>query len=164
VDAAVAQLKQVVALNPKDTLSANLLSQLQPPAPIAPGAGAAPAGAPAVQPPAGPASQPPAGPAAPLNTTMPEGASLSGTWTAHPSDDTTVTLTMQPGGSFTWKVNAKGQPREFAGSSSFGAGVLTLVPDKMPPLVGRLSWADPDHMTFRVVGEGPESPGLSFAK
>jgi len=99
-----------------------------------------------------------------VNTTVPEGATISGTWTAHPAADTAVTLTIQPGGSFTWQVTAKGQPRQFAGSSTFGAGVLTLVPEKMPPLVGHLTWADPTHMTFRLIGEGPESPGLSFAK
>ena len=62
---------------------------------------------------------------------MPEGATLSGTWTAQPSADTSIALTIQPGGTFTWQVNAKGQPRQFSGTSTFGSGVLTLVPEKM---------------------------------
>ena len=33
-----------------------------------------------------------------------------------------------------------------------------------PALVGRVSWTDASHMTFRVVGDGPDDPGLSFAK
>jgi hypothetical protein len=95
---------------------------------------------------------------------MPEGASLSGTWTAHPAADSTITLTIQPDGAFQWKVAGQGQDRQFAGTSTFGNGVLTLVPEDMPPLVGRLSWADPSHMTFRAVGDSPDSDGLSFSK
>ena len=35
---------------------------------------------------------------------------------------------------------------------------------KGPALVGRVSWKDAGHMTFRVVGDGPDDPGLSFSK
>lgn len=31
-------------------------------------------------------------------------------------------------------------------------------------MVGRVSWKDASHMTFRIAGDGPEDPGLSFAK
>ena len=31
-------------------------------------------------------------------------------------------------------------------------------------MVGRVSWKDAGHMTFRVVGDGPDDPGLSFSK
>ena len=48
--------------------------------------------------------------------------------------------------------------------ATFASAQTAPVPDKMPPLVGRLSWADPNHMTFRVVGDTPDSPGLSFSK
>jgi hypothetical protein len=75
-----------------------------------------------------------------------------------------VALTIQPDGAFHWQVNQKGQARDFTGTSSFGGGVLTLVPDKTPPIVGRVSWTDPNHITLRVVGDNPEAPGLSFTK
>ncbi len=42
--------------------------------------------------------------------------------------------------------------------------MLTLVQDKGPALVGRVAWADPDHVTFRIIGAGPDDPGLSFAR
>ena len=41
--------------------------------------------------------------------------------------------------------------------------MLTLAQDKGPALVGRVSWTDPSHMTFRIVGDGPDDPGLSFS-
>jgi hypothetical protein len=71
---------------------------------------------------------------------------------------------LQPGGAFHWHLTLKDQTRDFSGTSSFGGGMLTLVPDKTPPIVGRVSWADPNHMTFRVMGDRPDAPGLSFSK
>ena len=73
-------------------------------------------------------------------------------------------VTIQPAGGFTWQVNQKGKTQSFAGSSTYGDGLLTLVQDKGPVLVGRVSWTDAGHITFRVVGDGPDDPGLSFSK
>ncbi len=141
-------LRQVVALKPGDTLSTKLLAQLDPsPEKVA----------------AATASPSPAA-ATPADTTPPQGASIDGTWSARPSADTAITLTVQPGGPFTWQVTQKGKPQQFTGASSYGNGILTLAGDKGPPLVGRVSWADANHMTFRIVGDGPDDPGLSFTK
>jgi hypothetical protein len=151
IDAAANTLKQVVALKPNDSLSAKLLEQLQP----------------AQQASAVPGAQPPPPPepiAVNTNTAVPEGATISGTWTAQRNPDTSVVLTIQPEGASQWQVNLKGQIQEFKGTSNFGGGILTLVPDKNPPIVGRVSWTDPNHMTFRVVGDRPDAPGLSFSK
>jgi Tetratricopeptide repeat len=143
-EAAVEMLKQVVALKPSDALSAKLLRQLDPsqdkPAP------------------ATPASPTPA------DTTPPQGASIVGTWRAQPAPDTAVALTIQPGGAFTWQVTQKGKTRQFSGASTYGDGMLTLAQDKGPALVGRVGWTDPIHMTFRIVGDGPDDPGLSFSR
>ena len=38
--------------------------------------------------------------------------------------------------------------------------MLTLVQDKGPALVGRVGWKDASHMTFQIVGDGPDDPGL----
>jgi hypothetical protein len=145
--AAVGILKQVVALKPDDTLSARLLRQLDPSQdkPVAAASPASPASAPA-------------------DATPPPGASIAGTWKAQPTADTTIGLTIQPGGEFTWDVNQKGQNQQFSGTSSYGDGILTLAQDKGPPLVGRVSWKDPNHMTFRIIGDGPDDPGLNFSK
>jgi tetratricopeptide (TPR) repeat protein len=142
-EAAVGVLKQVVALKPDDSLSARLLRQLAPPP-------AEPAPAPATP--------------APADTTPPLGASLTGTWTARPTADTAVALDIQPGGKFTWGVTKGGKTKQFTGTSTYGDGLLTLAQDNGPVLVGRVSWADASHMTFRVAGDGPEDPGLSFSR
>jgi tetratricopeptide (TPR) repeat protein len=140
IDAAVSSLKQIVAMNPSDTLSAKLLRQLDPPK-----------------------NQPPPA-AAPTDTAPPQGATIAGSWVAKPSADTSITLAVQPGGAFTWQVTQKGQTRQFSGASTYGDGILTLAQDKGPAMVGRVRWTDTSHIDFRVVGDGPDDPGLSFSK
>jgi hypothetical protein len=130
---------------PSDTLSAKLIRQLDQKN------GAATASAPTPTP-------------SLTDTTPPQGASIAGTWNAHPAADTTISLTVQPEGQFTWRVEQKGKSQQFSGASTFGEGLLTLVQEKGPVLVGRVSWKDASHMTFRVVGDGPDDPGLSFSK
>jgi tetratricopeptide (TPR) repeat protein len=141
-DSAVGILKQVVALKPSDTLSAKLLHQLDAPKDQS----------------AKVASL------APTDTTPPQGATIAGTWNAEPAAGTSVALVVQPGGTFVWQASLKGHTQQFTGTSTYGDGILTLAQDKGPALVGRVSWKDPSHMTFRVVGDGPDDPGLSFAK
>ncbi len=125
-------------------------SRPPPPAPRAP------ASAPAPQ---------PASVSAPIdNTPPPEGATINGTWSAQPAPDTSIVLTIQPDGKFTWQVTQKDKTQQFSGTATFGANVLTLAQDNGPVLVGRVSWKDPTHMTFRVIGDNAADPGLSFSK
>ena len=100
----------------------------------------------------------------PINTTVPDGATIAGTWTAKPNADTSVSLTIQPDGSFRWDLDLKGQAKQFTGTSTFANGILTLVPEKIPPIVGKVSWDDANHMTFRAVGDNARAGGLNFAK
>lgn len=151
-DAAASMFKQVVALKPSDTLSAKLLEELES------AKKNAPAGTGAALPPSAPDS------AVAMNTTVPDGATISGAWTTQPSPDTSVALTIQADGAFNWQVVQKGQTRQFAGHSTFGSGILTLVPDKGMPIVGRVGWTDSTHITFRVIGDPSDAPGLSFSK
>jgi len=142
-DAAVSLLKQLATLKPGDALSARLLRQLDPSLD------------PAVAVPAAPA---------PAETTPPRGAVLTGTWTAQPAADTAIELAIQRDGDYTWQVTKKGRTQKLAGKSTFGAGLLALAQEKGPALVGRVDWKDANHMNFRIVGDGPDDPGLSFAK
>jgi hypothetical protein len=77
---------------------------------------------------------------------------------------TSIRLTIEPAGPFTWQVTQKGKSQSFGGSSTYDQGLLTLTQDKGPVLVGRVSWSDPNHMTFRIDGDGPEDSGLNFTK
>ena len=142
IEAAVKELKQVVALNPGDTLSPKLLRQLDPPT---------------TQPTV--AATPSSDDASP-----PAGATIDGNWTASPAPDTSISLAIQPGGEFAWQVTRKGKVQQFSGTSTYGSGILTLAQEKGPALVGRVSWTDSSHFTFRIVGDGPEDPGLRFSK
>ena len=142
-DAAVSQLKQVVALAPQDTLSAQLVKQFSPPA--------TPSGTPAAR---------------PLRHRLPTPAkqgNLAGNWTAHPAGDTTIDLRIGDDETFTWKVTAKGKPRQLTGKWSLTNNLLTLAQEgDAGALVGRVTWQADDKWSFRVIGTGAEDQGLLF--
>jgi tetratricopeptide (TPR) repeat protein len=154
-EAAADQLKEVVALQPRDQLSAQLLGQLQQPPNNSPGNQLAQAGGPAPSPTT----------ALPANPT-PRGqeGKLTGTWTAQPSQDTKITVTFQDQGHFTWKVAHQGQDHQFQGESSYVNGILTMAQDQNNAMVGDVVWQDPNHFQFKVLGGGPSDPGLTFTK
>ncbi len=145
-EAAVAQLKQVIALAPQDTLSAQLVKQFSPPteAPETPSAPTAP----------GPAT---------AATSVKQG-NLAGNWAAHPSSDTTIDLRIGADETFTWKVTAKGKPRDLTGKWSLTNNLLTLAQEgDAGALVGRVTWQADDRWNFRVIGTGTEDQGLLFS-
>jgi Tetratricopeptide repeat len=143
-DNAVAQLKQVVKLQPGDTLSAQLIARSQP-------AGDTP---------------PPASVAVPTAAPVDAGK-LTGRWAATPAKDASVALAIQDDGRFTWAMTSQGKPAmSIAGASTFADGVLSLVDQdgKNGTLAGNVTWKDADHFNFRVAGSPPSDPGLNFAR
>jgi hypothetical protein len=156
-DAAVRQLKIVASLQPKDQLTAQLLNQLT--QSKNPGA----TGDSTVQAQTAPPVETP--PLASNSTASAVDGKLMGSWTAQPSPDTTITLTFQDQGRFNWKVSRQGKDQQFSGNSSGENGLVKLVQDQNNnTLVGQITWKDETHFTFKVVGAGPEDPGLSFTK
>ena len=139
-------LKQLATLKPADALTAKVLKQLDQPAQTTA------------------AAEPAAAVPATDDLTLPEGATIDGNWTAHPVEGTSIALSIKPGGTFDWDVTQNGHKQHFAGSSTYGNGILTLAQEKGPVLVGRVSWKNANEMTFRIVGDGPDDPGLAFAK
>ena len=88
---------------------------------------------------------------------------LAGNWTAHPAGDTTIDLRIGDDETFTWKVTAKGKPRQLAGKWSLTNNLLTLAQEgDAGALVGRVSWQADDKWSFRVIGTGAEDQGLLF--
>jgi hypothetical protein len=155
-DVAVQQFKIVSTLQPKDQLASQLIQQLV----------QGPAAASSTNT-AQPQTAAPVEPNAVTPTTAPSGAAgtLDGIWTAHPNADTTITLSFQDQGHFAWKVTRQGKDQQFAGTSSFENGLLTLVQDQNNnSLVGHVNWTDATHFSFKVVGAGTDDPGLSFTK
>jgi tetratricopeptide (TPR) repeat protein len=155
-DAAVQQLKIVATLQPKDQLTTQLLQQLQQsqnPATVSNSAQAQTA--------------PPVDTSILSATPAPSGfeGKLEGSWTAQPSADTAITVTFQDKGRFGWKVSRQGKEQQFAGTSTYENGLLTLVQDQNNnAMVGHVTWKDDTHFTFKVVGAGPSDPGLSFTR
>jgi tetratricopeptide (TPR) repeat protein len=169
-DAGVKELREVVRLQPKDAVSAQLLSQIdkatQGPAPgqaaaAPPVAGHVPT---TLQQPGTPAlpSQPPAAAA------FGREGKLEGTWTANPSPGTQISLSFPDSNHFDWKVSDQGKTHEFQGDRSYGTGILTLVPTGQhagqPPMVGRVTWTDETHFNFKVFTDLSDDPGRSFSK
>jgi hypothetical protein len=141
---AIAQLKEVVRLQPGDTLSAQIIAAFQPsggnpPPPVEP----APAAAPVAQ------------------------GKLAGTWTATPAPGAKVALAIQDDGSFTWTATGPGKPAmEITGKSTLADDILTLTAQsgQNGALVGRVTWQDAGSFTFRLVGGPPNDPGLKFSR
>jgi tetratricopeptide (TPR) repeat protein len=169
-ESAVKQFQFVSSLQPKDQLSAQLVQQLQKTDQPAASADVAQGQSPANN--AEPAADAAPAVAAGTPSTVATGAGpagqggkLEGTWTAQPSPDTTITVSFQDNGQFTWKVSRKGKDQQFNGTSSFENGLLTLVQDqKNNAMVGNVTRQDETHFTFKVLGGGGSDPGLAFTK
>ncbi len=144
VENAVAQLKEVVKLQPADTLSAQLIAYYQP---------------------AGSAQPPAAEPA--TNGAPAFQGKLAGNWVATPVANAKIALVIKDDGKFNWDAASAGKPpTEIAGASTFADGVLTLTAQgkQNGALAGKVAWQDADHFTFRAIGAPQGDPGLAFAR
>jgi tetratricopeptide (TPR) repeat protein len=168
-EAALGQLRAASKLEPRDKLSSQLLQQLEKAKSEALGQKASADANPPAPADGGPAlAAPRAVPAAePLPAVAVKEGNLEGKWTAEPAPETTITLDLSQAGKFVWKVTDHGKDRQFDGVRTNGQGLLTLVQtgdDAQPPMVGKLSWTDDDHFTFKLAGAGAGDPGLSFSR
>jgi tetratricopeptide (TPR) repeat protein len=144
-DAAAKQLQAVVKLNPQDSLSAQLLKGLTEKEPEAPADQAAPAAT---------------TPAAAVTA-----ASLVGNWNASRPDGSTFALSLAADGKFTWKYSQSGQkPQQFNGPYSVADNLLILKQNDTPVMVGQVTSLGQDKFNFKLPGENPSDPGLTFSK
>jgi tetratricopeptide (TPR) repeat protein len=139
-DAGITQLQRVAALEPNDKLAPQLIGQFSK---------------------SDASATPPANPT-PVVAGNP--GKLAGAWTANPSKDSSISLTFTDDGGFLWRVTDKGQPHDMKGQTTYGNDLLTLAPTDNPPLVGKVTWQDPQHFTFQAAGGGPNDPGLAFSQ
>ncbi len=91
-------------------------------------------------------------------------ADLIGTWTASPAKGVSIALSLDANKGFSWKVNDRGQTREFTGQATFDNSTLALAPSDQPPMVGTVTRNDEGHIVFKAAGGPPNDPGLTFAK
>ncbi|HEX3727049.1 MAG TPA: tetratricopeptide repeat protein [Pirellulales bacterium] len=144
-DAAATELKQVVKLNPKDQLSAQLLAGITAP----------PSQSPPGQSPPEPAK--PATPAAPVSATA-----LVGQWNATRPDGGSVGLDLDKDSKFTWKVSQQGKSQEFNGNYTVADNLLILNQNNTPVMVGQVTLQAGKSFNFKLAGDSPNDPGLTF--
>ena len=141
-DAAAAQLKEVVRLDPKDQLSAQLLKGISAP---------------------GTAEQAvPSQPAAPGKPT--DASSLVGNWTATRADSATIKLVLAGDGKFTWALDQNGKPQQFSGTYTIADNVLVLKQGNNPMMAGQVASLAGDRFNFKLAGDNPSDPGLTFMR
>jgi tetratricopeptide (TPR) repeat protein len=139
-DAATAQFKAIVRLNPKDQLSAQILSALSTPDTGKPSATAAT-------------------PPKPVKA-----SSLVGNWKATRADGKTIALNLSGDGKYTWTYAQKDKPQTFSGDYSVADNLLVLKQSGTPVMVGQVTPIDADSFNFKLPGDNPNDPGLTFGK
>jgi tetratricopeptide (TPR) repeat protein len=145
-DAAAKQLKEVVRINPQDTLSSQLLKGLtekEPPVPVA----------------ADQTSSMPKPVAKPVAA-----ENLVGTWNASRPDGSSFALTLSSDGKFSWKFSQKNKTQEFAGPYSVADNLLILKQNENPVMVGQITMLAENKFNFKLPGENSTDPGLTFSK
>jgi Tfp pilus assembly protein PilF len=139
-DAAAKQFKAVVRLNPKDQLSAQILSALTTPETTKPSATVA-------------------APPKPVKA-----SALVGNWKATRSDGKTISLNLSDDGKYTWTYAQKDKPQTFSGDYSVADNLLVLKQKGTPVMVGQVTSTDGDGFNFKLPGNNPNDPGLTFGK
>jgi len=141
-DAAAEQFKAAVRLNPQDHLSAQLLSAIAPSA----------------------VQQPPVSSAAAALANPIDASALAGVWTAARADGTTITLSLAQDAKYTWKFARRDKPQEFSGTYAVADNLLILNEGNSPVMVGRLAMLPGNRFNFKLPGDNPSDPGLTFGK
>ena len=141
-DAAAAQLKEVVRLNPKDQLSAQLLHSISTPD-----------------------TATPAVPIQPVAPTQPAtAASLAGNWTATRADSATIKLALAADGKFTWATDQNGKPQQQSGTYTIADNLLVLKQGDKPMMVGQVASVANNRFNFKLAGDNLSDPGLTFVR
>jgi len=145
-DAAIDQLKRVVALQPNDQVAARMLAALAPPA------DATPAPAPAEQ-----TAGAPSAPAAPTTD-------LVGSWKAERNGDQ-FELSINEDNQFTWKAMPKGKPPVTLTGTVATAGDAILLESKdQGTMAAQVKSGGADQFQFVAAGSPPDDKGLQFTR
>ncbi|HEX3999167.1 MAG TPA: hypothetical protein VHX65_11500 [Pirellulales bacterium] len=159
VDQAIPQLQDVVQLNPKDQLAAQLLASLTNPQTASPGetsTGYVPL-------PGGSTGS--AAPGEPTPSAVPVSvAALTGRWTATRPDGGTIVLNLGGDSKFDWNYTAGGQSHNFGGGYSIADNLLILKQGDSPAMVGQVTMLNNRQFNFKMPGDNPNDPGLTFTR
>jgi TolA-binding protein len=141
-DAAAAQFKEVIRLDPKDQLSTQLLNSIS-------ASDTAKQAAPS----------PPAAPTKPADA-----SSLVGNWTATRADSATIKLALAGDGKFTWALDQNGKPQQFSGTYTVADNLLVFKQGGNPMMAGQVAPFANDRFNFKLAGDNPSDPGLTFVR
>jgi tetratricopeptide (TPR) repeat protein len=141
-DAAIVQLREVVRLNPRDQLAAQLLAGMSEPKSAAPVT-----------------TTPAAAPAAPVSTDR-----LVGNWQAPRPEGASISFNVTPDATYHWRYTQNGKSQEFNGTYTMSDNLLILKNQGNPAMIGQISMVDANHFNFKMVGTPPSDPGLTFGK
>ena len=144
-DAAAAQFKKLVELQPNDQVARQLLEMTAGPDAV-PGATASP----------------PAPESAPAVAISP--ADLVGTWRAKGADNANFALTLTDKGEFTWAYTAGGKETKVSGVYALEGADLALEPDEGGVMLATITPPQNGALHFQVVGSPPDDKGLDFRK
>lgn len=139
-DAAAEMYRQVLAINPRDSLSSQLYASLT-------GNG-----------PRQTAQLPQFG------SQRIDNQFLLGHWDSARDDGSRFHLDLRGNGIFTWTYEQHGQRQQLSGNYTLSDGVLVMQQDGQPALVGQIYQLGPNRFVFRLTGGDPYDPGITFSR
>ena len=87
-----------------------------------------------------------------------------GNWKASRADGAAITLNLAKDGNYTWKFAQKGKPQEFRGAYTVADNLLILKQGNNPVMVGQVTSLADNRFNFKLPGDNPSDPGLTFGK
>jgi len=149
-DVAIRTLKEVIAINPKDSGAAAMLQMLESKAPEAT------------------ASTPAKPEPAPTNEPDLNAAAIVGTWQAT-KDEGRFDVTLNADKTFSWKFTQGQRNDQINGTYSTEGPVLVLATKDQGSMAGKVSMIAGEDGTakefqFQMVGSNPNDPGLKFVR
>jgi len=139
-DSALTSFQRAATLQPKDTVTANLVAQLSPRE---------------MQLTAAPAATPPT-PVPPDN--------VVGAWKASGPGSADYSMNLNKDGTFTWSFQKGARKQEAKGVYSVEGNVLAMEPDTGGTLLSELSLKSPSDLQFKMIGGAKDDPGLAFRR
>jgi hypothetical protein len=139
-DAAIGQFREVVRMEPKDSVARQMLEMLSPPTPP-------------------PAPSPAALEGGRLNLD-----DLLGVWKSHGPDGAQFELTLKQGGEFTWRYQRGGESQSMRGAFALEGNTLAMQPETGGVLVAEITPPDAGGFTFKPIGSSEVSQTLKFSR
>ena len=103
-------------------------------------------------------------PTQPVLTNPPDASNIVGNWTATRADNATIKLALTGDGKFTWGLVQNGKPQQFSGTYTVADNLLVLKQGDNPMLVGQVALLAGNRFNFKLAGDNPSDPGLSFMR